>query len=101
MLQGSARSWPLHLARSSVLCLTPALLGHPVILYDGVCGLCNRWVQFLLRRDQRDRFRFAPLQSALAAQILMRHSVTPGSLDTVYVVQQLGQPEECLLAQST
>jgi predicted DCC family thiol-disulfide oxidoreductase YuxK len=58
----------------------------PILLYDGVCGLCNRFVQFVLRRDREAIFRFAPLQSALAAAILARHSANPGDLDTVYVV---------------
>jgi len=43
---------------------------HPLILYDGVCGLCNRSVQFIIQRDPRARFRFAPLQSQLARQLL-------------------------------
>ena len=43
---------------------------HPIILYDGVCGLCNRLNQFVLRRDREGMFRFASLQSPLAARIL-------------------------------
>ncbi|PYS45149.1 MAG: thiol-disulfide oxidoreductase, partial [Acidobacteria bacterium] len=31
---------------------------NPIVLYDGVCGLCNRAVQFLLKRDRHDRLRF-------------------------------------------
>src|ERR1700722_14003803 len=52
-------------------------MSHPIVLFDGVCGLCNRFVQFVLRSDSSDLFRFAPLQSALAAGILARHEVTP------------------------
>jgi predicted DCC family thiol-disulfide oxidoreductase YuxK len=59
---------------------------HPIILYDGVCGLCNRLNQFVLRRDREGIFRFASLQSALAARILARHGANPQDLDTVYVV---------------
>ncbi|MGC2170841.1 MAG: DCC1-like thiol-disulfide oxidoreductase family protein [Candidatus Sulfotelmatobacter sp.] len=59
---------------------------HPILLYDGVCGLCNRFVQFILRRDHDANFRFAWLQSALAARILAHHGVNPGDLDTLYVV---------------
>jgi predicted DCC family thiol-disulfide oxidoreductase YuxK len=39
---------------------------HPILLYDGVCGLCNRLVQFILRRDRSGVFRFASLQSPFA-----------------------------------
>lgn len=72
----------------------------PILLYDGVCGLCNRLVQFVLRRDRRAVFRFAPLQSALAAQILTRHGADPCDLDTVYLVIDHEQPTEHLLARS-
>ena len=41
---------------------------NPVLLYDGVCGLCNRLVQFVLKHDTDARFRFASLQSNYAAQ---------------------------------
>ena len=42
-----------------------------VYLYDGVCALCNRAVQFLLRHDRRGRFRFAALQSGFAREAIM------------------------------
>lgn len=41
-----------------------------VLLFDGVCKLCNRSVQFVLRYDKEKRFKFAPLQSAIAQQLL-------------------------------
>ena len=73
---------------------------NPIILYDGVCGLCNRMNQFVLARDRRDRFRFAALQSELAKRVLQRHQINPASLDTVYVVIDFEQPNERLLARS-
>lgn len=36
---------------------------HPIILFDGVCNLCNASVQWIIRRDTREVFRFAALQS--------------------------------------
>jgi predicted DCC family thiol-disulfide oxidoreductase YuxK len=47
-----------------------------VVLFDGVCNLCNGTVQFILDRDPRGRFRFAPLQSEVAARMLAEHGVT-------------------------
>jgi predicted DCC family thiol-disulfide oxidoreductase YuxK len=73
---------------------------HPILLYDGVCGLCNRGVQFVLRHDPGAVFRFASLQSALAARILARHGADAQDRDTVYVVVDCGLPEERLVAQS-
>ncbi len=72
----------------------------PLLLYDGVCGLCNRLVQFVLQRDPAGVFRFAALQSALAASILARHGADPQDLDTVYVVVNYELPDERLLARS-
>src|SRR5260370_12749061 len=71
---------------------------NPIILYDGVCGLCNRFVQFVLKRDRKDIFRFAALQSSFAARILQRHEINPQILDTVYLVLDHNQPGERLLA---
>ncbi len=41
-----------------------------VILYDGECGLCDKWVQFVLKHDHRRIFRFAPLQSQAGKELL-------------------------------
>ena len=73
---------------------------HPIVFYDGVCGLCNRLTQFLLQRDRHDRLRFASLQSDFAAQVLQRHGADPKDLDTVYVVMDYNEPNEELLARS-
>lgn len=69
-----------------------------IVLYDGVCGLCNRAVQFLLKRDRHDRLQFASLQSDLAARVLSRHGIDHQSLDTVCAVLNYGEPNETLLA---
>ena len=73
---------------------------HPVLLYDGVCGLCNWLVQFVLRHDPGGVFRFASLQSGLAAEILARHGADAADLDTVYVVVNYDTPEEALFTRS-
>jgi len=73
---------------------------HPILLYDGVCGLCNRSVQVIFRRDRNAVFRFASLQSAPAATILARHGANPTALDTVYVAVNPELPGEYLLSRS-
>lgn len=73
---------------------------NPIVLYDGVCGLCNRLVQFLLKHDRHDRFRFASLQSEFAQSLMTRHGVDPHDLDTVYVVKNYQLSDEALLARS-
>jgi predicted DCC family thiol-disulfide oxidoreductase YuxK len=69
-----------------------------LLLYDGVCGLCDRLVQFVLRHDRRDRFRFAALQSQLASGLLRGYGRNAGDLDTVYVVARYGEPDAALLS---
>jgi len=64
---------------------------NPVLLYDGVCGLCNRLVRFALKHDKHAHFRFASLQGAYAARILQGHQLDPHDLDTFYVVQGSGE----------
>jgi predicted DCC family thiol-disulfide oxidoreductase YuxK len=61
-------------------------VSHPVLFYDGVCGLCNRMVQFILKHDRNRVFRFASLQSSLAQRILGDHGVNALDLDSVYVL---------------
>jgi predicted DCC family thiol-disulfide oxidoreductase YuxK len=73
---------------------------HPIVLYDGVCGLCNRLVQFILRRDPAGVFRFASLQSGMAARVLARRGADAHDLDTVYVVLDYETVDELLLARS-
>ena len=73
---------------------------QPIVLYDGVCGLCNRGVQFLLKRDKRGRLQFASLQSDFAAKVLGRHGLDPNDLDTVYVVVNHDRPNEKVLDRS-
>src|SRR6266446_4707147 len=75
-------------------------ISNPIILYDGVCGLCNRLNQFVLKRDRNDHFRFAALQSEFAGKILERHGVNPQVLDTMYLLLNYSQPDECLVARS-
>lgn len=78
----------------------PTRESNPVVLYDGVCGLCNRLNQFILKRDIHDRFRFASLQSEFAASLLKRHGADAKDLNTVYVALENGQPGERLLSRS-
>lgn len=54
-----------------------------IILFDGVCNLCNGFVQWVLRRDPKGQFRFASLQSDTGATILKQHGLPPGTLDSV------------------
>ena len=58
-----------------------------LLLYDGVCGLCNWLVQLVLARDRDGQFHFAALQSTQARDALAAFGHRPDTLDTVYVVE--------------
>ena len=61
----------------------------PILLYDGVCALCHRVVEFILKHDRRGELRFAPLEGATAARI---QDLNPGlrSADTLVWVDAGG-----------
>lgn len=61
-----------------------------LVFYDGVCGLCDRSVQFLLRHDQGQRLKFAPLQGETARQ----RNDLPTELRSVVFVAQPGTAQE-------
>jgi predicted DCC family thiol-disulfide oxidoreductase YuxK len=58
-----------------------------VVLFDGVCNLCNGSVQFIVRHDPEGRFRFASLQSEAGQALLRRHGMDPAELSSVVLVE--------------
>ena len=60
--------------------------GTHLVLYDGVCGLCNRLLQFLLKHDRREVFCFAALQSDTGKLMVARSGGNPEELSSFYVV---------------
>lgn len=62
---------------------------QPVVLFDGVCNLCNSSVQFIIDRDPAATLRFASLQSEAAAALLRRHGLPPieGDPDSILLVE--------------
>ena len=59
----------------------------PIVLFDGVCNLCNGSVQFLLKRDPEGRFRFAALQSDAGRSLLAEHGLDPDALSSVVLIE--------------
>ena len=57
-----------------------------VIVFDGVCNLCNRWVQFLLPRDRFGVFQFAHCQSEYGKAVLNRLGEKPDDPSTVVLI---------------
>jgi predicted DCC family thiol-disulfide oxidoreductase YuxK len=48
-----------------------------IIVFDGVCVLCSRWVDFVLRRDPLGRYKFAAMQTARGRALLVEHGIDP------------------------
>jgi predicted DCC family thiol-disulfide oxidoreductase YuxK len=61
---------------------------HPVVLFDGVCNLCNGAVQFLIARDPADRLRFAALQSERAKRMLAACGATVPLPDSMALIER-------------
>ena len=68
-----------------------------LLLYDGVCALCNRVVQAVLARDRARRYLFAPLQGVLGRKQLAAHGLDPDALDTFVLVLDPDTPQERVL----
>ncbi len=58
-----------------------------IVLFDGVCNLCNGAVRFIIRHDAEDRFRFAPLQSDIARQLLKKHPVPDQKTNSIVLIE--------------
>lgn len=54
-----------------------------ILLFDGVCNLCNRAVQFIIRIDKKERIRFAPIQSIPGQSLLKKSLIDPNVNDSV------------------
>lgn len=62
----------------------------PVLLYDGVCGFCNKTVQMILNNDRRGTLRFAALQSDYGRAVVERHQELRGIDSVVFVENTRG-----------
>lgn len=61
--------------------------GHILVLFDGVCNLCNGAVQFIIRHDPKEKFRFASLQSQFATDQLVKSGISIAGMESIVVIQ--------------
>jgi|SRR6185437_167021 len=59
----------------------------PIIVFDGVCVLCSRWVDFILRHDASGRFRLAAMQGTHGRALLAAHGLSPDDPTSLLLVQ--------------
>ncbi|MGO4818844.1 thiol-disulfide oxidoreductase DCC family protein [Flavobacterium sp. W22_SRS_FP1] len=58
-----------------------------IILFDGVCNLCNTAVQFVIKHDKKDLFRFVALQSDLAPSIIKHIGINTQNIDSIILYE--------------
>ena len=75
--------------------------GAHLVLYDGVCGLCSRLLQFVLKRDRRAVFTFAPLQGALGRRMVERFGGDPDQLTSFRVLANYRESRPQMLSRSS
>ena len=62
-------------------------MNHRIILFDGVCNFCSFWVNFVIKRDKNDIFRFAALQSETGMQYLKLFGINITDPDTFVLIE--------------
>jgi predicted DCC family thiol-disulfide oxidoreductase YuxK len=62
--------------------------GQRIILFDGVCNLCNSSVNFIIDRDPKGKFRFAALQSDVGQKLLLENSINATSFDSIVLISE-------------
>jgi len=58
-----------------------------IILFDGVCNLCNSAVNYVIEHDPKDVFRFASLQSEAGIQLMEERGIDPEAIDSIILIQ--------------
>ena len=61
---------------------------QPVILFDGVCNLCNGFVQFIINRDKKGHFTFGALQTKAAQELLSAFDFPPSLMTTIVLIEE-------------
>lgn len=59
---------------------------NKVILFDGVCNLCNGAITFIIKRDKKDVFRYAPLQSEIGKKLAAKHDIDLQKVDSIILI---------------
>lgn len=58
-------------------------MNHQVIIFDGVCNLCNGFIQFIIKNDKKNKFKFCSLQSEQGQNIIKQNSKDLKNIDSV------------------
>ena len=61
--------------------------GIKIIVFDGVCNLCNSAIQFVIKRDKKRQFRYTSLQSDLGKELLAERNIDPNKIDSIILIE--------------
>lgn len=61
--------------------------GKHIVLFDGVCNFCNDSVRFIIKRDKKDLYRFASLESDLGRQLTSERGIDTEQVDSIILIQ--------------
>jgi len=59
---------------------------HKIILFDGVCNLCNGAVTYIIKRDKKNLFKFAALQSEIGQQLISKFNIDTSKVDSIILI---------------
>ena len=63
------------------------MIDHGIILFDGICNFCNNKINLVIRKDKKDFFRFAALQSEAGKKIMADHGIVMPDPDTFIFIE--------------
>ncbi|NCT17074.1 MAG: thiol-disulfide oxidoreductase [Flavobacteriaceae bacterium CG_4_8_14_3_um_filter_34_10] len=58
-----------------------------IVLFDGVCNLCNYSVTLIIKKDKKDIFRFAALQSEIGRHLIQKYHIDTSKLDSILLIE--------------
>lgn len=59
---------------------------YKIILFDGVCNLCNGAINFVIKKDKKDSFKFAPLQSEIGRELTSKFNIDTSKVDSIILI---------------
>lgn len=63
------------------------VIDKKIVLFDGVCNVCNGFVQFIIEKDRKNIFQFASLQSDIGKKLLLERNIDINLIDSVILIE--------------
>jgi predicted DCC family thiol-disulfide oxidoreductase YuxK len=63
---------------------------NPILLFDGICNLCNKLVIFIIHLDKKAKIKFSPLQSPEATSLLLPRGISAASINSIVFIDGNG-----------